>query len=478
MIKAVKTFTGIALVAMALNFSSCVKKDDFDDAPSTDVDPEITTTCTIDSLLSLVGAFPVEITQDLVFSAIVVADDKSGNYYKEMIIQDSTAGISLLIDKADYFTTYFTGRRVFIKAKGLFLQSVNGTPKLGALVNSAVDGIPSALINNYITGGSWGNVVIPRKRTVTSLTDADLNTLVQFDSVQFDFTEVGQPFADAINKVTTNHYLQNCAGLSIIVRTSGYADFAGQPVPCKSGTVTAIYQKYNNDKQVFLRNTADVTADIERCDGNICQTATLDTTYLTVDSIRTLFTTGTTTVPANVHIKGTVTSDYTTGMLSAGNYTFDDGTGGICVRFTSNPNYPLGTQLDVTVAGLTLGEFNGWLQINNTVTSSIITGLPALTPIAVTLATLTANFEEYESRLVKVVNTTINNGTTVTFGSGGNAGLPLNDGSTPNSVVLYTRSTATFAGNNTPAAPVSITGVLTQFNTSKQLQIRSTNDVQ
>jgi Family of unknown function (DUF5689) len=185
-----------------------------------------------------------------------------------------------------------------------------------------------------------------------------------------------------------------------------------------------------------------------------------------------------TQVPANVHIKGTVTSDYSTSMLSTGNYTFDDGTAGICVRFTSNPNYALGTQLDITVAGLTLGEFNGWLQINNTVTSSVISGLPAIVPVNVTLAALTANFEDYESRLVKVVNTTINNGTSVTFGSGGNAGLPLNDGTTPNSVVLYTRTTATFAGSLTPAAAVSITGVLTQFNASKQLQIRSTNDVQ
>jgi len=479
MIKAVKTFTGIALVAIALNTTSCVKKDDFDDAPSTNVDPDIITTCTIDSLVSYAGAFgPVEITQDLVFSGVVVGDDKSGNYYKEMIIQDSTAGISILIDKPSYFTTYFVGRRIFVKAKGLYIQSVNGTPKIGALAAGAVDVIPSTLIPNYITGGKWGIVVEPRKRKVTSLTDADLNTLVQFDSVQFDFTEVGQPYADAVNKSTVNHYLQNCSGQSIIVRTSGYANFATQLIPCKAGSVKAIYQKYNSDQQVFLRDLSDVSADIERCDGNICETVTADTTYLTIDSIRTLFNTGTTTIPANVHILGTVTSDISTNMLSTGNYTFQDATGGICVRFTTNPNYPLNTQLDITAAGLSLAEYNGWLQINNTVNSTVITGLPAATPITVTLADLTANSELYESRLVKIVGATINNGTATTYGAGGNAGLPLSDGTTPNSVILYTRTSATFAATATPTTPVAITGVLTQFNTSKQLQIRSTNDVQ
>lgn len=487
MIKAVKTFTGIALLAIALNTTSCVKKDDFDDAPSTNVDPDITTTCTIDSLVSYAGAFgPVEITQDLVFSGVVVGDDKSGNYYKEMIIQDSTAGISILIDRPSYFTTYFVGRRIFVKAKGLYIQSVNGTPKIGALAAGAVDVIPAPLITNYITGGKWGVVVEPRKRKIGTtgigvLTDADLNTLVQFDSVEFDFIEVGQPYADAVNKTTINHYLTNCnSSNSLIVRTSGYANFATQLIPCKRGSVTAIYQKYNTTPQVFLRDLSDVSADIERCDGNICTTVTADTTYLTIDSIRTLFNTGTTTIPANVHIKATITSDFSTNMYSAGNYTVQDATGGICVRFNVDPSYPLNTQLDITAAGLTLGEFNGngWLQMTYIANSTIITGLPAVTPIIVTLADLTANFETYESRLVKVVATTINNGTVTTYGSGGNSGLPLSDGTTPNSVVLYTRSSATFAAINTPATPVAITGVLTQFNTSKQLQIRGTNDVQ
>jgi hypothetical protein len=320
--------------------------------------------------------------------------------------------------------------------------------------------------------------VEPRKRKVTSLTDADLNTLVQFDSVQFDFTEVGQPYADAVNKSTINHYLQDCNGQSIIVRTSGYANFATQLLPCKGGSVKAIYQKYNADKQVFLRDLSDVSGDIERCDGNICTTITADTTYLTIDSIRTLFNTGTTTVPANVHIKGIVTSDYVNGMLSVPNYTVEDATGGICVRYDVDPLYPLNTQLDITLAGMTLGEFNGWLQVSYVVNSSIITGLPAIVPITTTLADLTANFESYESRLVKVVGTTIGTGTVVTYGSGGSAGLALSDGSSPASVVLYTRSAASFAGANIPTTPVSITGVLTQFNTSKQFQIRNLNDVQ
>ncbi|MEZ5068602.1 MAG: DUF5689 domain-containing protein [Bacteroidia bacterium] len=98
------------------------------------------------------------ITNDMVFSAIVVADDKSGNYYKEMIVQDSTAGISILLDQPSYFTSFFIGRRVFVKAKGLYIQSVSGTPKIGVLNNGSVSAIPATLIGNYVVGGKWGIV--------------------------------------------------------------------------------------------------------------------------------------------------------------------------------------------------------------------------------------------------------------------------------------------------------------------------------
>ncbi|HRC92721.1 MAG TPA: DUF5689 domain-containing protein, partial [Bacteroidia bacterium] len=227
MIKNIKITTAFAILAITLSTVSCVKKDDFDNAPSSNVDPDIVTNATVSSVVTLANATgPVQITSDLTFSAIIVADDKSGNYYKEMIVQDTTAGISILLDQPSYFTSLFIGRRVFVKAKGLYIQAVNGTPKIGVLNAGAVAEIPAAEIGNYIVGGKWGLTVVPAKRKLNALTDADLNTLVQFDSVAFASTEVGLPFGDAANKSTVNRNIQDCFGHSLIVRTSGYANFA------------------------------------------------------------------------------------------------------------------------------------------------------------------------------------------------------------------------------------------------------------
>ena len=190
-----------------------------------------------------------------------------------------------------------------------------------------------------------------------------------------------------------------------------------------------------------------------------------------------MFAAGTTTIPGGIHIKATVTSDYTTNALATGNIIFQDATAGICIRFTSTPNYTLGTQVDLNVGGLSLSEHYGWLQINNAAAGTIISGLPSITPTEITLADATANFEKYESMLIKVVNVTINNGTATTYGASSGK-LTISDGTTPNSIVLYTRSAATFASSSTPTTPVSITGILTQFNSDKQLQIRNLSDVQ
>jgi len=43
---------------------------------------------------------------------------------------------------------------------------------------------------------------------------------------------------------------------------------------------------------------------------------------------------------------------------------------------------------------------------------------------------------------------------------------------------LYTTSSATFKDSTAPATPVSITGTIGQFNTTKQISIRGLGDVQ
>ena len=63
------------------------------------------------------GSFEV-ITEDKTIGGIVIADDESGQFYKTIVIQDETGGISVNLDGYDLYTSYPVGRKVYVKSEG------------------------------------------------------------------------------------------------------------------------------------------------------------------------------------------------------------------------------------------------------------------------------------------------------------------------------------------------------------------------
>jgi hypothetical protein len=73
---------------------------------------------------------------------------------------------------------------------------------------------------------------------------------------------------------------------------------------------------------------------------------------------------------------------------------------------------------------------------------------------------------------VKVNSGTIS-GTVATYGGG-----TVNLADASGSIVLYTKTAATFSGTAYPTTPVSVTAIVVPYNTTKELMIRNTGDVQ
>jgi hypothetical protein len=103
--------------------------------------------------------------------------------------------------------------------------------------------------------------VIPVVNGKIKNTDESINnTIVHFDSVSF----VGggtRAFAPLVDDVITTGTLQlNIQGLEIpiSVRTSGYANFAGDIAPSGTGSITAILSQYFEELQITLRTRKDL----------------------------------------------------------------------------------------------------------------------------------------------------------------------------------------------------------------------------
>lgn len=211
-----------------------------------------------------------QIDVDIYIEGIVVADDKSGNYFKTITIQDETGGLAINIDKTNFYVEYPIGRRVFVKLNGLFLDNDNANYGLWlqSLEGSTIR-IPNNLVPSYFVKGECNVPVEPTTISINNLNNSNINTLVRVEDVEFVDGLDSAKFADAVNLLTVNRTVVDCQGNQVIVRTSGFSDFAGQFVPSGNGAMTGIYSTFGATKQVFVRDMNDVS-DMTgvRCDGS------------------------------------------------------------------------------------------------------------------------------------------------------------------------------------------------------------------
>ncbi|HMU45717.1 MAG TPA: DUF5689 domain-containing protein [Chitinophagaceae bacterium] len=465
--------SGLAIILTAsLVLFSCKKTFDEPQGPT---DPGLTPTHTIRQLKAMhttSGAYDI-INSDIIISGVVVANDKSGNLYKEIYIQDGTAGINLLLDANGLYNSFPVGRKVYVKCNGLCISDYNRLVQLGVKATVAgtpsIEAIASNLIDKYVIGGTLNNTVTPKVVTVSQLTtsmqDSLLGTLIQLNNYEFVPGDTSKTFADtSAYKNSVNLTVRNCqANSSIIIRSSGYANFAGVSAPNGNGTLTAIYTLFGTTKQLIIRDTADVQFNNVRCGQG-------PTTVMNISDVRALFTGSTTSAPDGKRITGVVISDRSTNNLNSQNLVLQQGNNlsGILVRFDSPHAFNLGDSLDVNISQQEISEFNSLLQVNNvplTYATRISTG-KTITPRAVTLAQVNANFDAWESTLIKTGPVSLSGGSGGTY----SGSVTLNDGAT---LVMFTSSGATFSGQTYPSNALSVTGYLTEFGSTKELSIRN-----
>lgn len=271
-------YINFLLLSSLLMLNACVK-DKFDEPPANGTDPNITVNKTIAELKAWYDSTnPKLIEQDWVIAGVVVADDKSGNFYKTLVIQDATAGIALRIDQSSMYTTMPVGRRIFIKLKGLYLGQYSNLVQIGFNIDpedpSSVTEIPSALVNNYILRGQWNVAAEPLAVSIAELNAAVggdylrwpyQNMLIQLNDVQFDKLDTAKTYADAITKASLNRIIKDCSGFSVTLRSSGYSSFASELTPTGRGKITAVASVYGTTLQLYIRDLNDVKIDSPRC---------------------------------------------------------------------------------------------------------------------------------------------------------------------------------------------------------------------
>lgn len=273
----IQNITTLVLLTTLIFLQACVK-DKFDTPPVGCIDEsnQIEELVANDEIVKftineLKTSFSEQLIDiDIYIEGVVVADDKSGNYFKTITIQDETGGVAINIDKTNFYVEYPIGRRVFVKLNGLFLENDEGNYGIWLKsLEGANIRIPNNLVPNYFVKGECNVPLEPTTVNINNLSNFNINTLVRIEDVEFSEGLDSVKFADAINLLTVNRTVQDCEGEQVVVRTSGFADFAGEFVPSGNGAIVGIYSTFGTIKQVYVRDMGDVSdMDGVRCDGS------------------------------------------------------------------------------------------------------------------------------------------------------------------------------------------------------------------
>jgi Family of unknown function (DUF5689)/Domain of unknown function (DUF5017) len=286
-----KFFTVIVILSAAIIFTTSCKKT-FDAPPAYSL-PNVAANTTIKALKArhpLSGAFSSTVNSiidplntDIIISGIVTADDRSGNFYKEIYIQDETGAISVKLDASSLYTKFPIGRRVYVKCNGLYISDYHGSvPQLGSLdlsvpYNVSLQGITASQIDQYVIGGTYNNAVTPINVTYAALNnnmqDTLLGALIKLNSFEVLARDTVLTYGDTSSyKNAINLTMKNCARDSFFIRSSGFANFAGYNPPTGNGSVVGIYTIYKSfaaatrfDKQLIIRDPSDLTLTGTRC---------------------------------------------------------------------------------------------------------------------------------------------------------------------------------------------------------------------
>lgn len=185
--------------------------------------------------------------QDLVLEAFVVSSDKTGNFYKELVIQDAPvnpkAGIAVQINQPKYYETFDFGRRIYVKLKGLSIGELNGILALGIVNGKVIEAIPRSQIQTYLTRTSEVAEIKPLPVKVMDFDDRMENLYVQLEHIQFpDFlvnSDNRFTFASEDNdEFDGERRLESCNGdFAVVLSTSTYSDFKSLQLPQGSGSL-------------------------------------------------------------------------------------------------------------------------------------------------------------------------------------------------------------------------------------------------
>jgi len=263
--------------------NSCVKDSNYDTAQITcDFDEAALTgeEISFDAVIGMYSDEPILWDADYpnYISGYVVSSDETGNFYKEIYLQDDpenpTKAIKLSVNKKTLFAKYNMGRKVYVYLAGLAFEKNRGEYMLGLMEDDEVNYMTERTMHSNIYRNCEAvDVVAKNLGSPSAVSDADVGMFVQFDNMQFDnslitshatYVAPGDLYDSHVPLMSVND------GSIIMIETSTYANFGAVELNANRGSIQGVLSRnYSDDFYVLkLNNLDDVMFEEERFNPN------------------------------------------------------------------------------------------------------------------------------------------------------------------------------------------------------------------
>ena len=180
----------VALMGLGVVLTACDQRE-FNMPPLNEPVYSDTATLTIAAFKAkYAGVAATQITDNDVISGIIVANDVSGNFYKELTIMDSTGGLKVAINQGDLYTQFRLGQRVYIECKDLYVGKYGGYMQLGGPYNTGIGQMTWEVAQAHVFRDGWPEpddvLLMPQVVSMNTVAaETNLGKLITLENVYF-----------------------------------------------------------------------------------------------------------------------------------------------------------------------------------------------------------------------------------------------------------------------------------------------------
>lgn len=207
-----------------------------------------------------------QITEDIIIEGVVVANDESGNVYKQFIINDETGAMVIGVNDVGLYAMLPKGQRVRIACKDLYIGGYGKMAQIGGLYNGKVGRMNKNIYPQHVRLIGIPDPTQPEMQPEliddSFFTNENKNNLAKFvrlegvEITEADGTALWAPEELQYNNVVERHI--KVGNTNIVLRMSTYADFANEAIPAGELNINGVMTRYNDYWQFVISHTTDI----------------------------------------------------------------------------------------------------------------------------------------------------------------------------------------------------------------------------